>query len=102
VKNVTLLSYQPNRNRGDNKLNLIFLLDEAERKLELRPCKSRHLHRFKQQHLHSPGMVRMKPGLPGSDGGFFLLKGSFFSPQSPRAAQVGGLGQSFSAICGFP
>jgi len=25
----------------------------------------------------------------GSDGGFFLLKGSFFSPQSPRAAQDG-------------
>jgi len=29
----------------------------------------------------------------GSDGGFFLLKGSFFSPQSPHAAQDGGLDQ---------
>jgi len=29
----------------------------------------------------------------GSDGGFFLLKGSFFSSQSPRAAQDGGLDQ---------
>jgi len=32
--------------------------------------------------------------LPGSgpDGGFFLLKGSFFSPQSPRARSGRGIG----------
>jgi len=29
----------------------------------------------------------------GSDGGFFLLKGSFFSPQSPRARSGRGLDQ---------
>jgi len=37
----------------------------------------------------------------GSDGGFFLLKGSFFSPQSPRAAQDG-IGSERSAIYWFP
>jgi len=40
----------------------------------------------------------------GSDGGFFLLKGSFFSPQSSRARSGRGIGleRSFSAICWFP
>jgi len=40
----------------------------------------------------------------GSDGGFFLLKGSFFSPQSPRARSGWEIGseRSFGAICWSP
>ena len=43
--------------------------------------------------LSAPSWSRQMAALPGSgsDGGFFLLKGSFFSPQSPRAAQDGRL-----------
>jgi len=40
----------------------------------------------------------------GSDGGFFLLKGNRFSPQSPHARTGWGIGskRSFNAIWWFP
>jgi len=45
--------------------------------------------------LSAPSWSRQMAALPGSGshGGFFLLKGSFFFPQSPRAAQDVGLDQ---------
>ena len=53
--------------------------------------------------LSTPSWLRQMATLPGSgsDEGFFLLKGSFFFPQSPRARSGREIGskRSFSAIC---
>ena len=46
----------------------------------------------------APSWSRRMAALPGSgsDGGFFLLKGSRFSPQSPHAHSGGGLDRMIS------
>ena len=53
----------------------------------------------------NPSWSRQMATFPGSgsDGGFFLLKGSFFSPQTPcaRSGREIGSKRSFSAICRF-
>jgi len=54
----------------------------------------------------NPSWWRRMATLPesGSDGGFFLLKGSCSSPQSPRARSGWEIGPKtiFGAICWFP
>jgi len=56
--------------------------------------------------LSAPSRSRQMTTLNGfgSDGGFFLLKGSFFFPQSPCARSGWGFEskRSFGAVCWFP
>jgi len=56
--------------------------------------------------LSTPSCSRQMAALlgSGSDGGFFLLKGSFFIPQLPHVHSGWeiGLKRSFSANCWFP